>query len=68
MIGYPQKQMKRVCFLMIDGIGDVSIPNALNNQTPLQYANIPNLDHLAQNGFNGLMDPVEPGYACGSMY
>ncbi|KAI9486263.1 MAG: 2,3-bisphosphoglycerate-independent phosphoglycerate mutase-domain-containing protein [Benjaminiella poitrasii] len=50
---------------MIDGLGDVGIPE-LDSKTPLQVANTPWLDHLAEKGLNGLLDPVEPGLACGS--
>lgn len=32
----------------------------------MQAACLPNLDALAAAGVNGLMDPVEPGLACGS--
>lgn len=34
--------------------------------TPLALARTPALDALARAGLNGLMDPVEPGLACGS--
>ncbi|CAA7045112.1 unnamed protein product [Microthlaspi erraticum] len=57
--------IKRVAFVLIDGLGDVSIPK-LGNKTPLQAANIPNLDAIASAGINGLMDPVEVGLGCGS--
>lgn len=50
---------------MIDGLGDVSVPS-LNNETPLQHAKTPNMDMLVKHGLCGLMDPVEPGLACGS--
>ncbi|RID59860.1 hypothetical protein BRARA_F03057 [Brassica rapa] len=56
---------KRVAFVLIDGLGDVSIPK-LGYKTPLQAANIPNLDAIASAGINGLMDPVEVGLGCGS--
>ncbi|KAG0478114.1 hypothetical protein HPP92_012833 [Vanilla planifolia] len=56
---------RRVAFVLIDGIGDVSLPR-FHYQTPLQIANIPTLDAIASAGVNGLMDPVEPGLACGS--
>ncbi|KAL0685712.1 hypothetical protein Bca4012_052560 [Brassica carinata] len=56
---------KRVAFVLIDGLGDVSIPR-LGYKTPLQAANIPNLDAIASAGINGLMDPVEVGLGCGS--
>jgi 2,3-bisphosphoglycerate-independent phosphoglycerate mutase len=64
----------KVLFLLIDGIGDVQIPE-LGSKTPLEYANTLTLDRLAgtlilglseASGVTGLMDPVEPGLACGS--
>lgn len=61
-----EKQWKRrTIVVLIDGLGDVSIP-CLGNQTPLAYATTPNLDSLAANGVCGLMDPVQVGLACGS--
>jgi 2,3-diphosphopglycerate-independent phosphoglycerate mutase len=59
------KVKKRVAFVLIDGLGDVTIPK-LGYKTPLQAANIPNLDAIASAGINGLMDPVEVGLGCGS--
>ncbi|RRT50421.1 hypothetical protein B296_00050033 [Ensete ventricosum] len=56
---------RRVSFILIDGIGDVSLPR-FNYRTPLQVANIPYLDAIASAGVNGLMDPVEAGLGCGS--
>ncbi|RWW05919.1 hypothetical protein BHE74_00012638 [Ensete ventricosum] len=56
---------RRVSFILIDGIGDVSLPR-FNYRTPLQVANVPNLDAIASAGVNGLMDPVEAGLGCGS--
>ncbi len=50
---------------MIDGIGDLPLKD-LNLKTPLQAAMKPNIDRLAKMGWCGLMDPVEPGLACGS--
>ncbi|KAK9845885.1 hypothetical protein WJX81_005130 [Elliptochloris bilobata] len=55
----------RIAFLLIDGIGDVSVPR-LRNRTPLQVADTPTLDAVAAAGLSGLLDPVEPGLACGS--
>eukprot|EP00735_Rhodelphis_limneticus_P014417 TRINITY_DN8442_c0_g1::TRINITY_DN8442_c0_g1_i1::g.3413::m.3413 TRINITY_DN8442_c0_g1::TRINITY_DN8442_c0_g1_i1::g.3413 ORF type:complete len:550 (-),score=45.26,sp/Q975P3/APGM_SULTO/32.10/9e-69,PhosphMutase/PF10143.4/1.9e-57,Metalloenzyme/PF01676.13/4.2e-09,Metalloenzyme/PF01676.13/1.4e-16 TRINITY_DN8442_c0_g1_i1:261-1910(-) len=55
----------RIAFVLIDGLGDVNIEQ-LGNQTPLQAAKTPNMDWIARNGLNGLLDPVEPGLACGS--
>lgn len=48
--------MKKTLFLVFDGLGDEPIPE-FNNQTPLEYANTPNLDLLAKNGVCGLLKP-----------
>ncbi|KAI3885209.1 hypothetical protein MKW98_002601 [Papaver atlanticum] len=56
---------QRVAFVLIDGLGDVSLPR-FGNRAPLQVAKIPNLDAIASAGVNGLMDPVEAGLGCGS--
>ncbi|KAK3217885.1 hypothetical protein Dsin_011855 [Dipteronia sinensis] len=61
----PWQPKKRVAFVLIDGLGDVSLPK-LGFKTPLQAANVPNLDSIASAGVNGLMDPVEVGLGCGS--
>lgn len=60
-----QSSKRRVAFVLIDGLGDVSIPR-YGYKTPLQVAETPSLDAIAAAGVNGLMDPVEPGLACGS--
>jgi 2,3-diphosphopglycerate-independent phosphoglycerate mutase len=57
--------MARIVLLLIDGLGDVSVP-ALAHRTPLQAAWLPTLDALAAGGVSGLLDPVAPGLACGS--
>ncbi|KAI4352306.1 hypothetical protein L6164_006570 [Bauhinia variegata] len=64
-MGNPELPKKRVAFVLIDGLGDVSLPR-FGFKTPLQAAKVPNLDVIASAGFNGLMDPVEVGLACGS--
>lgn len=64
-MGSPGNPKRRVAFVLIDGLGDVSIPR-IGYKTPLQAAKIPNLDAIASAGVNGLMDPVEVGLACGS--
>ncbi|ORZ02440.1 2,3-bisphosphoglycerate-independent phosphoglycerate mutase-domain-containing protein [Syncephalastrum racemosum] len=56
---------KKLLLVLIDGIGDVAIPD-LGHKTPLQKAHTPWLDRLAACGLNGLLDSVEPGLACGS--
>tara|TARA_B100000315_G_scaffold49736_1_gene44332 strand:+ start:7957 stop:9195 length:1239 start_codon:yes stop_codon:yes gene_type:complete len=47
--------------VILDGIGD--LPNKqLDNKTPLEAANTPNLDFLAARGELGFMYPVNPGF------
>lgn len=57
--------VRKVVFVLIDGIGDVSI-ESLDFKTPLEAIDCPNFDAIAAGGLNGLLDPVEPGVACGS--
>lgn len=64
-MGNEEQPRRRVAFVLIDGIGDVSLPR-FGYKTPLQVAKVPNLDAIASAGVNGLMDPVEVGLACGS--
>lgn len=63
-MGSPEPK-RRVAFVLIDGLGDVSLPR-FQYRTPLQVADTPNLNAIASAGVNGLMDPVEAGLACGS--
>ena len=46
--------------LIIDGMGDRPIIE-LGDKTPLQAANLPVLDRLAQEGQCGIADPVKRG-------
>jgi 2,3-bisphosphoglycerate-independent phosphoglycerate mutase len=48
-----------------DGMADYRMPE-LNNKTPLQYANKPNIDMLATKGTVGLVKTVPNGIAPGS--
>lgn len=48
----------RILFIIIDGLGDRPIPQ-LGNKTPLEAAETPNLDWLAQNGICGLIQPFQ---------
>lgn len=43
---------KKCLLILLDGLGDRSYP-VLKNQTPLQAAYTPTLDHIAANGANG---------------
>jgi len=48
-----QQPKRRVAFVLIDGVGDVSLPR-LGLKTPLEAANLPNLDAIAAAGVNGV--------------
>ncbi|NTW05340.1 MAG: cofactor-independent phosphoglycerate mutase [Peptococcaceae bacterium] len=48
-----------------DGMADLKV-EALGGKTPLQYANIPNIDRLAQGGIMGLAKTVPDGLPPGS--
>jgi 2,3-bisphosphoglycerate-independent phosphoglycerate mutase len=48
--------MKKIIFVVIDGLGDEPIPQ-LKNRTPLEAANTPNFDFLAKSGICGLVLP-----------
>jgi len=47
--------MKKIVLIIIDGLGDRPIA-ALGNKTPLEAAETPNLDFLAENGICGLVE------------
>ena len=47
----------KILFLVIDGLSERSIPQ-LKNRTPLESAETPNLDYLAEKGVSGLMKPL----------
>ena len=51
--------------LIMDGMGDRPLKE-LNNQTPLQAADTPNMDKMAREGITGIMDSIAPGIIPGS--
>jgi 2,3-bisphosphoglycerate-independent phosphoglycerate mutase len=51
--------------LVMDGMGDRPLKE-LDNQTPLQAANTPNMDKMAERGITGIMDSIRPGIIPGS--
>ena len=55
----------KILLLIIDGVGDRPC-ECLGNKTPLQAANLPNLDELAKTSICGIMDPISPGIRAGS--
>ncbi len=52
----------KVLMLIIDGLSDRNC----NGTTPLKEAKTPNLDKLAEEGINGIMDTIKPGIRPGS--
>jgi len=54
--------MKKVLYVVLDGLGDLPLKE-LNNKTPLEAALTPNLDRLAQKGKSGLVYPAGKGIA-----
>lgn len=55
----------RILIIIFDGVGDRPVEE-LGGKTPLEYAETPNLDKIAKNGINGLMDTIKPGVIPGS--
>jgi len=58
------RKSKGLLFIQ-DGVGDRPIYK-LGRRTPLEAANTPNMDNLARNAVNGLMDPLAPGIRVGT--
>lgn len=52
----------KIIYVILDGIGDLPHPY-IDNLTPLEAANTPNLDHLAINGMMGEVVTVGKGIA-----
>lgn len=52
----------KLLYIVIDGLGDLPIPE-LEDKTPLEAAETPNLDMLAKHGRLGLMYTVQKGIA-----
>ena len=50
--------MNKVFLVILDGLGDRQIEE-LGNKTPLEAANTPNLNYMAENGITGLMQPFQ---------
>ena len=57
--------MKPILFVIFDGLGDRPI-EALGWKTPLEAAEKPNLDHLADIGVTGLIHTIKRGVRPGS--
>lgn len=55
-----ENQDLRILYVLLDGIGDLPNPE-LEGKTPLEVANIPNIDGLARNGKMGQVISVGEG-------
>jgi 2,3-bisphosphoglycerate-independent phosphoglycerate mutase len=53
---------RKILYVILDGLGDEPHPD-LDNRTPLEAANTPNLDALAQKGRSGTVVTVGEGIA-----
>lgn len=51
--------------MIIDGMADRPLEE-LKYKTPLEAAETPNMDRMAQKGICGIMDPIKPGIRAGS--
>ena len=56
---------KRILMIVLDGGGDRPV-SEFGGKTPLEAADTPNLDALAEMGINGLLHPIGPGIRAGS--
>ncbi len=56
---------KKALVIIQDGVGDRPI-ESLGARTPLEAAQTPNFDKLADTGICGLMDPLSPGIRVGT--
>jgi len=54
--------MKKILYIILDGLGDLPIKE-LDNKTPLEAAVTPKLDSLAQKAITGIVYPVGKGIA-----
>jgi 2,3-bisphosphoglycerate-independent phosphoglycerate mutase len=54
--------VKKILYVVLDGLGDRPIAS-LGSRTPLEAADTPFLDELAQKGETGLMDTIGEGIA-----
>lgn len=54
--------MKKILYIILDGLGDLPTPE-IENKTPLEFANTPNMDSLAKKAKAGLVYTVGKGIA-----
>ncbi|MHA1410228.1 MAG: 2,3-bisphosphoglycerate-independent phosphoglycerate mutase [Candidatus Odinarchaeia archaeon] len=58
-------ELKKIILIICDGLSDRKV-SVLGNKTPLEYANTPNFDKIAETGITGTMDVLKPGSPPGS--
>ena len=58
-------ELGKAVIIIGDGMGDWPVAE-LDGETPIEAAVKPNLDRMAREGENGLMDPIAPGVRAGS--
>jgi 2,3-bisphosphoglycerate-independent phosphoglycerate mutase len=56
--------MKKFLFIVGDGMADRK--SEIRSYTPLEWANTPNMDYVAMEGINGLLNAIAPGITPGS--
>ena len=61
----PTGRRTKAVILIGDGLADRPVPE-LNGRTPLEAADTPALDQIADEGQSGQMDPISPGIRAGS--
>ncbi|HDN85895.1 MAG: phosphoglycerate mutase [Candidatus Omnitrophota bacterium] len=54
--------MKKIFYIVLDGVGDLPI-SELQDKTPLESASTPCMDYLAKEGMQGVIYPVDKGVA-----
>lgn len=57
--------MMKYLVILADGMADYNIAE-IGNQTPLQYAHTPNMDHLAATSIIGMVQTIPEGFTPGS--
>jgi 2,3-bisphosphoglycerate-independent phosphoglycerate mutase len=57
---------KKILLIVLDGAADRSVVIDGEKKTPFSDANLKNMNKIAKNGINGMMDVVSPGVPPGS--
>jgi len=57
---------KKILLIVLDGAADRPVVIDRKNETPFSNADLKNMDEIAENGINGMMDVISPGIPPGS--